>query len=185
MCRLLFVLFYLILFISCERSTNPNSTTKIGSDNTASSVPADDNQVEMPEDTQTQILIDAKTAMKKVAIDEDSLKFRNETVRLFSQQEPILYAVCIEVNAKNRLGGYTGFNPYTIFYSEDGEVVKVWEKGFNKSIIEDERRSLEAVVEIFSSAGDEVTALRRKAIDELNSSYFSAMELIAEKYDCP
>ena len=60
-------------------------------------------------DITRQYIDAAKEAIKAQLIDPDSVRYRNIIVDTRSFMKPV---VCGEVNAKNRLGGYSGFQPF-------------------------------------------------------------------------
>lgn len=60
-----------------------------------------------------------KDAVKQVLIDPDSARF-GEIINFKS--DTIRKATCVEVNSKNRLGGYAGKKVFVVFYSKDGEI---------------------------------------------------------------
>ncbi|MBO9717493.1 MAG: hypothetical protein J7507_11975 [Pseudoxanthomonas sp.] len=53
----------------------------------------------------------AKDAVKQSLVDPDSAQFRDLRIMRRSEHERIL---CGELNARNRMGGYTGFTPFYI-----------------------------------------------------------------------
>ncbi|MFC0666264.1 hypothetical protein ACFSKY_00215 [Azotobacter chroococcum] len=52
----------------------------------------------------------ARSELKRKLYDGDSAQFRNEQVYRVDG----ITTVCGEVNAKNRMGGYTGFQPFAV-----------------------------------------------------------------------
>lgn len=63
----------------------------------------------------------ARSELKLKLYDAESAQFRNEKV--FKVNGTTL--VCGEINAKNRLGGYSGFQPFVV---QDGEWVTMGDK---------------------------------------------------------
>ncbi len=57
----------------------------------------------------TEVIAAAQTVIKNAAVDPASVRFRN--VRAYRQQSG-MKAVCGEFNAKNRAGGYNGFERF-------------------------------------------------------------------------
>ncbi|MGE5565886.1 MAG: hypothetical protein ACM3YN_07015 [Parcubacteria group bacterium] len=69
----------------------------------------------------------AESAVKAKLVDPDSAKFRNVVVR---QQSSGTKAVCGEVNAKNRAGGYKGFERFISAGTNDYTWLRQETKGF-------------------------------------------------------
>ena len=76
---------------------------------------------------------DAKKAIESELLDPGSVKYRNiiikkkqsfasmmDAARTGSEGKPNYATVCGEVNAKNRMGGYTGFKPFIYNRSGNG-----------------------------------------------------------------
>jgi hypothetical protein len=63
-----------------------------------------------------QLIAEAEEAVANQLVDPNSAEFRN--VQVTDDDD-----VCGEVNAKNRMGGYTGFSPFVTVYNGRGEMV--------------------------------------------------------------
>ncbi len=68
-----------------------------------------------------------QTAVARDLIDPDSARFRDpyaaKTTLTKADVTKNVTVVCGEVNAKNRMGGYVGFEPYAVII-ENGKVAK-------------------------------------------------------------
>ena len=63
----------------------------------------------------------ARAAISRDLFDPYSADFRDEAIYKLSNGE---YLYCVNVNAKNRMGGFVGFQKYhTWFYLSDGRVI--------------------------------------------------------------
>jgi hypothetical protein len=111
----------------------------------------------------------AKRALEDSLIDVDSVQYRN--VRTYSEG-----VVCGEVNAKNRLGGYAGYQLFVFNGDEDGEIVvdRVAhaeyycndEKGKRKGLITREMESAERLCNAPKDA-DVRPSVRQSACEEV------------------
>lgn len=92
----------------------------------------------IPDDYQSLIV----SYFQEILKDPDSAKFKFETPQRAYRNTGLAYggsvtwigyAVRIQINAKNSLGGYTGFEPYTVFFT-NGRVVGQAE-GWTRSLV--------------------------------------------------
>lgn len=108
MTRIIFVVILTSTFLGCYRAPDPDDI----SDLDFGSQPSDP-------------LSAIRSYMKFRLFDEDSAKYECDPVkpvvkkRLFASDRPFWSVTCL-INAKNRFGGYVGFQRYRFLFKENG-----------------------------------------------------------------